>query len=60
LYDLALANQNDHNMKQKKYYDAPESELMNLRLETRILFGSNSNAPKATVETATLEDGSWD
>ena len=55
-----MANQNDNDMKQKKCYDAPESELMNLRLENRILFTSNPNAPKATVENATLEDGSWD
>jgi len=47
-------------MKQKKHYDAPECELMILRQESRILLDSNSNAPKATVETATLEDGSWD
>lgn len=46
-------------MEQKKYYDAPESELMILKVENRFL-ASDPYAPKAKVENATVEEGSWD
>ena len=45
-------------MKQKRIYEVPESELLELKLEEGLLYDTQKGA--VTVESYNLDAGQWD